>query len=257
MFQRAPIACRNFSSAPGRSGNSKRYSSSCGEAARVPADHVAHVQLGHLVVGHVGDREAGGAQLLHHRILLRASVRERKADEDLRAVGARVAVVELGDAAPAEHLAEAQEAAGLLGDHHREQRLALAAEVGALGDVSQAVEVHVGAAVDRHQALAAPALARRRTASVPRPPARRPARRSSACPRTRPGSRRRSRRCRAARSRRPARGTARRSPRPRAAPPRRRRTCRRARASRAARPAASRTCWRRRAARRRSPSRAG
>ena len=89
MFQREPIACRNFSSAPGRSGNSKRYSSSSRDAARVPADHVAHVQLRHLVVGHVGDREAGGAQALHHRVLLRAPLREREADEDLRAVRGR------------------------------------------------------------------------------------------------------------------------------------------------------------------------
>src|SRR2546429_5777765 len=36
-----------------------------------------------------------------------------------------------------------------LGNHDREQRLALAAEVGALGDVPQPVEVHVRAARDR------------------------------------------------------------------------------------------------------------
>ena len=45
-----------------------------GDAARVAADHVAHVQLRHLVVGHVGDREAGGGELTHYTVLLRASL---------------------------------------------------------------------------------------------------------------------------------------------------------------------------------------
>src|ERR1700730_5371618 len=129
------------------------------DAARVPADHVAHVQLRHLVIGHVGDREIRGAQALHHRVLLRAPLAERETHEDLRAIRAGVAVIELRNAAPSEHLAEMQEAPRLLGNHHRQQRFALAAEIGTLGDVAQPVKVHVRAAVDRHQALAAPAFA--------------------------------------------------------------------------------------------------
>src|ERR1700731_4462329 len=61
--------------------------------------------------------------------------------------------------APSEPLAEMQEATRLLRNHHRQQRFALAAEIGTLGDVAQPVKVHVRAAVDRHQALAAPAFA--------------------------------------------------------------------------------------------------
>ncbi len=46
------------------------------------------------------------------------------------------------------------ERAALLGNRHREQRLALLAELGPLGDEAQAVEVHVGAAGDGHEGLA-------------------------------------------------------------------------------------------------------
>ena len=50
-----------------------------------------------------------------------------------------------------EHLAKPQEGAGRFRNLDRQQRLALRAEVGALGHVAQAVEVHVGAAVDRDE----------------------------------------------------------------------------------------------------------
>ena len=55
-------------------------------------------------------------------------------------------VVELGDHAPADRRAELAEGAGPLRDRHAEQRLARLAELGALGDEAQAIEVHVGAA---------------------------------------------------------------------------------------------------------------
>src|SRR4051812_26899907 len=53
-----------------------------------------------------------------------------------------------------------QEATRLLGNGHGKQRLALTAEIGALRNMPQAIEVHVGAAVDRDQPLVLPALAR-------------------------------------------------------------------------------------------------
>ena len=77
----------------------------------------------------------------------------------MRRAAVVVAIVELGDVAPAEHFAELQEAALALRDLHRHQRFALAADVGALGDVTQAVEVHVRAAVDRDEAPVAALLA--------------------------------------------------------------------------------------------------
>ncbi|OQB99569.1 MAG: hypothetical protein BWX79_03099 [Alphaproteobacteria bacterium ADurb.Bin100] len=62
-------------------------------------------------------------------------------------------VVELGDVAGAagqgaDQFAEAPEAAALLGNRHGKQGLALFADLGALGDEAQTVEVHVGAAQD-------------------------------------------------------------------------------------------------------------
>src|SRR3970282_1781840 len=70
------------------------------------------------------------------------------ADEDLRLLGRRIAVLELRDVARADRLAEAQESAGALGDLHGQQCLAMLAELGPLADVAQAVEIHVGATVD-------------------------------------------------------------------------------------------------------------
>ena len=62
-----------------------------------------------------------------------------------------VPIVEFGDVAIAEQRAELAEAARSLRDRHREDRLARLAELGALGDETQPVEVHVGAAGDRDE----------------------------------------------------------------------------------------------------------
>src|SRR6185437_3243662 len=93
------------------------------DAAGTAADHVPHVELRHLVVGHVGDGVAGLAQGPDDRILFRAPLGEPEADEDLGALFALVAVVELRDAAVAQQSAEVQEAARSLRDGHGEQRL--------------------------------------------------------------------------------------------------------------------------------------
>jgi hypothetical protein len=68
--------------------------------------------------------------------------------------GIRDAVVELGHRARADQLAQAPEAAALLGIGHREQRLALLADLGPLGDEAEAIEVHVRAAGDGDVGLA-------------------------------------------------------------------------------------------------------
>ena len=64
---------------------------------------------------------------------------------------AGVAVVELGDRPGTQGLDEGAVGAGPLRDGDAEQDLALLADLGALGDVAQAVEVEVRAAGDRHQ----------------------------------------------------------------------------------------------------------
>ena len=56
------------------------------------------------------------------------------ADEDVRDLRIGDAVVELGHRARADQLAEAPKAPALLGNRHREQRLALLADLGALSD---------------------------------------------------------------------------------------------------------------------------
>ncbi len=71
-----------------------------------------------------------------------------------------VAVVELGDAAPADQRHEALVRARPLGQRHGEDGLALLAHLGALGDEAQAVEVGVGAAGDGDELLVADLLAR-------------------------------------------------------------------------------------------------
>ena len=121
------------------------------------ADHVADVLLGELVVGQVEGREAVAFELAREQRRFGA-VDGRDADEDVRHRGIGDAVVELGHRARADQLAEAPEAAALLGNRHREQGLALLADLGALGDEAQAIEVHVGAAGDRDVGLAAPAV---------------------------------------------------------------------------------------------------
>ena len=59
MFHCVPIAFRNFSSAPGPLRELEAEQPLVLDAAAVAADHVAHVQLRHLVVAHVDDRIAG------------------------------------------------------------------------------------------------------------------------------------------------------------------------------------------------------
>ena len=85
-------------------------------------------------------------------------------------LGVGDAVVELGDVARAERARRTcRKLPRPLRDRHREQRLAVLADLGALGDEAQAVEVGVGAGGDRDQRLAARAVCAR-----PRPWRRRP-----------------------------------------------------------------------------------
>ncbi len=62
-----------------------------------------------------------------------------------------VAVVEFGHVAPAEQRAQRPEASGALRDGDREDRLAMLAQLGALGDEAQPVEIHVRAGCHHHQ----------------------------------------------------------------------------------------------------------
>ena len=89
------------------------------EALHPPADHVAHVQLGHLVVAHVEHGIAAATQQLDDLPFLLLAPGELHADEDVR-LSAGVAVIELGDRALAEGLDELPVAARPLGNGHCE-----------------------------------------------------------------------------------------------------------------------------------------
>ena len=83
--------------------------------ARMAADHVTDVQLGHLVVAQVDDRIARTAQRLQYRFFLLPSLAQTEPDEDVRSAVLVVAVVEFRDAALAHRFGEvAQPAFGQL-----------------------------------------------------------------------------------------------------------------------------------------------
>ena len=103
------------------------------------------VDLRELVVGEVERRDPRALDRAQQRVLLGA-VAHAQADEHVGLGRVGVAVVELRDVAAAEEAAERLEAAGPLRDRRREDRLPCLAEVGALGDEAQPVEVHVRAA---------------------------------------------------------------------------------------------------------------
>ncbi len=120
---------------------------------RATSHQVAQVLLGQFVVGQIERREA----MPHERardLPDLVATGDRQADEHVGDPVVGDAVVELRDAAIAEQAAQPPESAALLGDRHREQRLALLPDLGALGNESQPVEVHVGAAGDRDVRLA-------------------------------------------------------------------------------------------------------
>ena len=111
------------------------------------ADHGAHMDLGELVVGQVDDAVAHGLQVAHDLSALLAPTGEPHTHEDARRRPGRGRggdpVVELGDGPPAQHRGEAEELPLDLGNGHAEDRLALLADLAALGDVAQLVEVEV------------------------------------------------------------------------------------------------------------------
>src|SRR5690606_9302778 len=77
------------------------------------------------------------------------------ADKNAGIFGIGETVVELRHRAPAQQLAELEEAALLFRNGHRQQSLTLFTQLAALGDIAQAVEVYVGTRKHVRQTLAA------------------------------------------------------------------------------------------------------
>ncbi|OMP13196.1 hypothetical protein COLO4_02103 [Corchorus olitorius] len=119
------------------------------------AHGVADMQLGQFVVGQVQHRKALVAQALDEGVARIALGMGLDADEDMGLFASVVAVIEFGDLPPAQGLAEGAKTARPFGDGHGDDGFALLAQFGALGHVSQPIEVDIGARVDGHQHLAA------------------------------------------------------------------------------------------------------
>ena len=83
------------------------------------------------------------------------SVGHLDSHENMRDLRVGITVVELGDAAFSEQGAEFAEASGTLWDRDGEYRLALLAELGSLGDETQAIEIHIGSGSQRDEGLVA------------------------------------------------------------------------------------------------------
>ncbi len=120
---------------------------------RAAANHVTHVVLGQLALGHVDHRITVAAELIDDLAELLVTATEAHRDEQRGLLGIGVAVVELGHHARPQIAAEVEEGPLALGDGHRQHALALLANLAALGDVAQAMEVDVGAGQNgRHPA---------------------------------------------------------------------------------------------------------
>ncbi len=112
---------------------------------RAAANHVTHMILGQLALGHIDHRVAVAAELIDDLAQLFITTGEAHRDEQRRLLGIGVAVVELGYHARPKLTAEVEEGPLALGDGHRQHALALLANLAALRHVAQAVEVDVGA----------------------------------------------------------------------------------------------------------------
>src|SRR5690606_24602375 len=115
------------------------------------ADHVAHVHLRQLVVTQVLDLVAERGKVLDEPCPLRLPVPQLNAREDVRLGRIAVAIIELGDAAASDRLAELPETSRLLRYFDRQQHLPLFAHGGTFGNVAEAVEIDVGAPDNGYQ----------------------------------------------------------------------------------------------------------
>ena len=169
MFHREPSCAEELPQRARPLGELHRHPHLVAHRRRPSAHHVPDVRLGEVVLAQVDARIAARGQLARDGARAVAA-RHLDPDEDVRLGARRQAVVELGDAAVAERLAEREEGPRPLGDGDREDRLAVLAHLGALDDVAEAGEVHVGARRDRDDR--ARARRRRRAPRASSPPAR-------------------------------------------------------------------------------------
>src|SRR5690606_37122251 len=108
------------------------------------AAHAADVQLGQSAVGAAGNGVAAAAQAGDNLPYGRLALLQTDGDGDAGRGAGGDAVVELGDGAVAEQPDEGAIGAGALRDGDGQQGLAALTGLGALGDMTQSVEIDVG-----------------------------------------------------------------------------------------------------------------
>ena len=111
------------------------------------------MRFGEFVIRQVERREPVGLEVAGSLAGL-LPVGDLQADKDMGHAGIGDPVVELGHVARADQFAKPPEAAAFFRDRDCEHRFALLADLGALRDKSQPVEVHVGAAGERDKGQA-------------------------------------------------------------------------------------------------------
>src|SRR5690554_1999898 len=114
---------------------------------------MANMQLSQLIVGEIHHGIARLAQPVEHHKAVLATRLDLHPDKNMRRFRIGIAVIELGHHAFTDNTAKLLEATRTLGNGHRQDRLALLTQLGALGNVLQTVEVGIGTRVDTQQGL--------------------------------------------------------------------------------------------------------
>ena len=120
-----------------------------------PADHIAHMQLRHFVVGEINHAVAAIVEHLQNFFALFKAAAQAHANKNAGVFGIGKAVVEFGDRTSAKQLAEFEEATFLFRNGYRQQRFTLFTQLTTFRDVAQAVKVHVSTGKNMRQPFAA------------------------------------------------------------------------------------------------------
>src|SRR3954454_23516477 len=117
-----------------------------------PTNEMANVQFRHLIIAEVHRSEAIFVQTLdqHGRLL---AIPHRDRDKYVGFLWVGVPVVEFSNAFCPEHGTEFLEAARLLGNCYGHHCFAMLPQFGAFGNMTQAVEIHVGTRSDCNEIL--------------------------------------------------------------------------------------------------------
>ena len=114
------------------------------DAAGFAANHETHVLLGKLVIRKVDKIILQGVELFFDTLQLRHALGQLECHVDMGIFSINVAIVEFRNGPAADGLTETAKTAFDLSHGHRQHRFAALTKRGALGHVTQSVEIHVG-----------------------------------------------------------------------------------------------------------------